>query len=765
MASESILKAVAPPGDSGFFRGFFAKLRSSLASIGEEKEAPYKHNPWVYAANQAIAIPISGLPFKIMREVSQSTSRQSRVKALQKAAPRLNEIEIESIASISRARDRVRKIQQRCPWLPSYHLAQAATGVDVVEEGPWVDLFKHVNQQMTRSQLWEATMLYLGADLGECFWELVGKDGQVEPNEIPREIWPRGGRAFKPVFDEESTEIIGWLFESSFTATSEKTGRSRKREVKVLFKNDQLLHFHYFDPHNPIRGMSPLDPVREEIESHFRATRWNTRFFTNGATIGGLLNIKGDNLSTQDGEALKTQIESRHRGEEEAHGMLLIQGVEADYKEMVSTQRDMQFIQMLNNSRDVIMAANRVSKSALGLVEDQNRANLLASQRGTWENTLIPKVRYIEDLLDSDLFTEERMRSGPTVFGMFDLSEVEALQENFTDKLAHAKSFYDLSYPVNKIAERLELGMEPLEWGDTGYVPTNLRAADALAPADEGTGGPPAPTPPPEDQDEEAASAFLVEVKQVDNLERWARALQKLFDPAEALYKRKYREFLKGLRRAQLRKIPDDPDRIAVPEQLLFSLAEQQRAVEAIMESAYRKIFEDSEADAVFEVSRLKGFRLPRQVSQGDKEAFIRTMGAEVQQTVKTMREQLRGIFTKALEEEQTTAQMEKGVREFFNHFTDGGKLGVIARTEAATTINSARQMTFVSLDVKFTEWLTAGDEIVRDTHVAYGAAGKKPVGFNWADVIGAPYTLHFPLDPRAPLEERVNCRCIEVPL
>ncbi len=760
MASR--LKAVAPPGEPGFFTGFFARLRSSLASVGEQKEAPYKHNPWVYAANQAIAIPISGLPFKIMREVKQTATRQSRVDAITNNAPRLERHEIEAIANMTRARDRVRKLRQRCPWLPAYHLAQAATGVDVVEEGPWVDLFTKVNQQMTRSQLWEATMLYLGADMGECFWELVGKDGPVEPNEIPREIWPRSGRGFKAVFDDESTEIVGWLFESSFTSTSAKSGKSQSRKVKVLFKNDQVLHFHYFDPVNPIRGMSPLDPVREEIEAHFRATRWNTRFFTNGATIGGLLNIKGDNLSTQDGEALKSQIESRHRGEEQAHGMLLIQGVEAEFKEMVSTQKDMQFIEMLNNARDVIMATNRISKSALGLVEDQNRANLLASQRGTWENTLIPKVRYIEDLLDSDLFTDERMAPGKTVFGMFDLSEVEALQENFTDKLAHAKSFYELSYPVNKIAERLELGMEPLEWGDIGYVPTRLRAADALAPADEGTGGPPAPTPPPE---EEAANAFLAEVKELDNYEHSERVIQKLFEPAEALYKRKYREFLKGLRRAQLRKIPDDPDRIAVPEQLLFSLAEQQRAVEAIMESAYRKIFEDSEADAVFEVSRLKGFRLPRQVSQGDKEAFIRVMGAEVQQTVKTMREQLRGIFTKALEEEQTAAQMEKGVREFFNHFTDGGKLGVIARTEAATTINSARQMTFVSLDVKFTEWLTAGDEVVRDTHVAYGAAGKKPIGFNWPDVIGASYTLKYPLDPNAPLEERVNCRCIEVPL
>lgn len=82
------------------------------------------------------------------------------------------------------------------------------------------------------------------------------------------------------------------------------------------------------------------------------------------------------------------------------------------------------------------------------MVEDQNRANLLAADRQHWQGTLLPKAHYVEDLLRSDLFTPERTKGAP-IFGAFDLSRVEALREDLTMKLEAAETFMKIGYTPN----------------------------------------------------------------------------------------------------------------------------------------------------------------------------------------------------------------------------------------------------------------------------------------------------------------------------
>ena len=66
---------------------------------------------------------------------------------------------------------------------------------------------------------------------------------------------------------------------------------------------------------------------------------------------------------------------------------------------------------------------------------------------------------------------------------------------------------------------------------------------------------------------------------------------------------------------------------------------------------------------------------------------------------------------------------------------------------------------------VELNDWITAGDDRVRPTHVIYGGAGPMPTGFNFADLSGGRYTLRFPADPKCTeLGEVINCRCFLVP-
>ena len=76
-----------PPPD----RMFFLPMRLFSARMTGKLDKPYQQNVWVYAANQAIALPISSLPFVVFREQrnTRELRRERRVDALKEILPAL----------------------------------------------------------------------------------------------------------------------------------------------------------------------------------------------------------------------------------------------------------------------------------------------------------------------------------------------------------------------------------------------------------------------------------------------------------------------------------------------------------------------------------------------------------------------------------------------------------------------------------------------------------------------------------------------------
>ena len=57
-------------------------------------------------------------------------------------------------------------------------------------------------------------------------------------------------------------------------------------------------------------------------------------------------------------------------------------------------------------------------------------------------------------------------------------------------------------------------------------------------------------------------------------------------------------------------------------------------------------------------------------------------------------------------------------------------------------------------------QWLTAGDDKVREDHAKYGALGEVDITYTYGD-----FNMRFPNDPNAPAAEVVNCRCAIAPV
>jgi hypothetical protein len=62
-------------------------------------------------------------------------------------------------------------------------------------------------------------------------------------------------------------------------------------------------------------------------------------------------------------------------------------------------------------------------------------------------------------------------------------------------------------------------------------------------------------------------------------------------------------------------------------------------------------------------------------------------------------------------------------------------------------------------------EWVPAGDEVVRTNHTTFGQSGPHPIDFNYLTLIGLPGSLVYPGDKGAPVGEIINCRCTKIPI
>jgi HK97 family phage portal protein len=817
-AAENIV-----PDDPGFFRALRIRLEENTLT------KPYAQNPWVYSANQAIVIPITLVPFNVYRQTKGEgrgtlsaridkmfdVLRDARVRRVTPSA-------LEEVALHESPRARFHALVRKFPWIPGSVAARATGGVEPLTSGPWVQLFAKPNRIMTRAQLWEANFVLLGVH-GECFWTMgSSKGGKVAQDEVPFEVYPGAPAKWSARIDKATKLPKAWDL---------KLDEAAKPDTYELW---QVLHPSYYNPYEPFRGLSPLSSVKGDIEQQHLAAQYNTSFFKGGAIPGGYLMT--DKTMTQDAamEYLET-FERRHGGAKKGHRpTLLDSGMK--FVESMSNHKDMEFGALMDRVRDTVLSgAYRVTKNMTGLSGDQNRASMEASIKNHWDSVLLPKTRYMEDLLDADLFTPERAAAGGgDVFGAWDLSSVTALREDLALKLEAGERLFRMGYPANVINEALEMGLPELPPAPPaglngaqvtaataivisvakGEIPRNsgigqltllfgltLEQAEQLM-GDAGKGTPTQPNvnplvdgggdggddPPPaaddtadekgvDDTAERAALRArardvrielgfpaIVRTSSLHTEEHWDFLVETLFVGNEHRFSKKFKSYLYRIRTAQLHAISEATS-ITDPAQLVFPLKHWQDVAAEMHEPVYRAIVRAADAEAREEVAKSKKSAERGKAKKTTEDRIVAKLTKDLGRTTSTVQKRVRRAIQDVIEKsDYDKADINAAVKDVFNQLATGGKVGQIARTETGFGVSEAREAVFDELGVKEGDWLTAGDEHVRDNHVIYGEQGTVPRGTNWAAFAGESYTLEFPLDSRAPGKETIGCRCALVP-
>ena len=154
------------------------------------------------------------------------------------------------------------------------------------------------------------------------------------------------------------------------------------------------LHLKLFHPLDDHYGFPPLEAALMALDIHNAAGRWNKALLDNSARPSGALVYapkEGGNLTDEQYERLKTELDEGYSGTTRAGRPLLLEGG-LDWKAMALTPKDMDFQEAKNGAARDIALAFGVPPMLLGIPGDNTYANYQEANRAFYRLTVLPLV-------------------------------------------------------------------------------------------------------------------------------------------------------------------------------------------------------------------------------------------------------------------------------------------------------------------------------------------------------------------------------------
>jgi len=244
-----------------------------------------------------------------------------------------------------------------------------------------LDLWNRPNEFYTQSVFVEAGAQHKQLT-GEQWW-VIARD---ERSTLPLELWPIRPDRIAPVPDPEKF-LTGYMY----------TGPDGQQ---VALRKEDVIFIRTPHPTDPYRGIGPVQALLTDLDAVRYSAEWNRNFFLNSAEPGGIIEVP-QGLSDLEFNELRDRWNEQHKGIANAHRVAILEhGV---WKDRKFTQRDMQFVELRNVSREVIREAFGFPKPMLGAVDDVNRANGDSGERMFARWLIVPDLEAIRDALNNQL--------------------------------------------------------------------------------------------------------------------------------------------------------------------------------------------------------------------------------------------------------------------------------------------------------------------------------------------------------------------------
>lgn len=496
--------------------------------------------------------------------------------------------------------------------------------------------------------------------------------------------------------------------------TDQNTGELKGWNIgKESYLPEDVIVIKDFNPENPHRGLSPALPLENEMAIDYFSILYNKKFFENDATPG--VTLESEKSLTEDQiKQLREQWNEGSRGVNRAFLARVLNGG-IKLKPMTQSHKEMDFVEQKKLVRDEITGNWRVPKSLFNVTDQINYATFQGQMKMFWQYQICPMLRKVEDSINMAYMARfmKAYKIG------FDFKNVPAFSEDMKAKAETAQILYSMGFTRNEINEELELGFEEKPWGDEFWVPAGMAPASALGdswtePIDE-EGKP--KEEPQEPLDKALGKMFHVKHHQDAIMKGFLATHARL----EIKMARKVKRHFYNLRKSIL-ELPDsvlgdmkidinwdqaDQDIKRLTSGVLID------AVTAGIENAEmqaEKAFEGYQKKDISETQTLLDSYLALRVDKitGINSTVRKMLLVKIEKALRD------GVITGGTMSEMATAVREV-VRDYFNNAGIRAKL--IARTEITGAMNGGALAKAKEDGFEKKEWLTANDEVVRESH------------------------------------------------
>jgi len=522
------------------------------------------------------------------------------------------------------------------------------------------------------------------------------------------------------------------------------------------FKQDEVVHFQYFDPLSDVHGMGQIEPAGRVIDTANAAFDWNKEAVVNNRLVPDVVIGIDPATSKESYTKVREKIDERS-GKLKARAALLVPGLKS-FQQGKLTPIEMDYNKSLSRADRQICIDLGVYPDLIG-VEDATYENYEKARRALWTDTAIPDLIFIRNIINRQLAPQF---DGEIWFD-FDLTKTEAMVWARRENAEEAKHYIAMGIAPRVINERLNLGFNPDECPATGFLPATLLPVVVSK-----SGGRSVPS-----RARRASMEFYDNYRSI-NLQTDAQ-----FAAHWRTVDRQEQAFTNGIT-AKVRERFDEERKAVVK-----AIKEGRRDLDPVIDSqadAWSKLL-TAACRAVIEHF---GEQTAKDLSGGEAaiypgehryvfdpwnaliQGFVATKVAkDVQHVTDTTKKTIRTAVAEGLNANEGSVQIAKRVEGIYSAKWMGEwgyipapseckyRCAVIARTEVHSAAGfamheSARQ----SGVVEEKHWYDSSDERVRDSHIAATAQGWIP--FDQVYSNGCMY----PGD--GPAEEVLLCRCVE---
>ena len=232
---------------------------------------------------------------------------------------------------------------------------------------------------------------------------------------------------------------------------------------------EDICHIRLPSPSSQIFGQPILMASGRAADIDREGAGWQKSGLQNRGILDVVIQVP-EGTTTEERENAKKMWLKRQSGAENARKPVVTSG---DIKQLGTTAAEMDFVNSRKSVWSEIAASFGVPLASIGFTENVNLANAKEMNRSLWINTVVPQLELYKRQFDKQLAIE--FGQGWTMEP--DLSGVEALQEDLSDKLTNAERLLRMGYTRNEINDRLGLGFDWTDGGDIRFEPLGLLPA------------------------------------------------------------------------------------------------------------------------------------------------------------------------------------------------------------------------------------------------------------------------------------------------